>query len=43
LDTVELVTGAAGGGFWGGTTGDLGPRETLALTVVLVVGPAWAA
>jgi hypothetical protein len=42
LDTVELVTGAAGG--WpGGTTGDFGARETVSFSVVLVVGPTWAA
>jgi hypothetical protein len=42
LDTVELVTGAAGGWPEGGATGDFGARETGALTVD-VVGPTWAA
>jgi hypothetical protein len=41
LDTVELVTGAAGGWPEGGT-GDFGARETGALTVE-VVGPTSAA
>lgn len=42
FDTVELVTGAAGGGLPGGTTGDFGPLDTGAFTVE-VVGPTWAA